>query len=258
MTYELRLSPKEREKFVNVMLRKLEKKMTIKDLAADINVSPRSIYNFVGDATKPPSKFLAAKIADYLSIKPTEYKSKNSFFILIPFAVCLCIPFKVKAIPEQQTNHHYEVEKADIYDEVFGIDYGTDFVPGYYEPIVNEDIPLIPEHQLAIKDICERKGISYPVMLALMEKESRFTADAKNGNNLGICQIHESFFDCDDYFDVVKNVDSATDYIQKLLIEYDGDYEMALQKFNGQETWKGKKSHYSTSILERSEYYGGL
>lgn len=256
MTYEIRLSEKEHTKFVNVMFKKLDKKkMNIKDLAAELNVSPKSVYNFIGDKTKKPSKFLAAKIADYLEMKPTDYKSKNSFFILIPFAVMLCIPFKVRAIPEQQTPT-VTIEKQNIYDEVFGVDSGTDFVPGYYEPLVNEDIPLSAEHQLAIRKICEEKELSYPVVLALMEKESRFTADAvsKDKRNYGICQINPKFFECEDYFDVVQNVDAATDYLKKLLDEYE-NYEKALTKYNGQ---NAAKSKYSSWILERSNYYESI
>lgn len=260
MTYEIRLSDKEHAKFVNAMFKKLDKKkMNIKDLAAELNVSPKSVYNFVGDSTKKPSKFLAAKIADYLEIKPTDYKAKGSFFILIPFLVLLCIPFKVRAVPEHTEPTVIIEPKTNVLDEVLGIDYGTDFVPGYYEPIVSDDIPLSAEHQLAIKKMCEEKELSYPVVLGLMWQESRFDPNAvsKSGKNLGICQVHKSFFKCDDYFDVLQNVDAATDYLKVLLDEY-GDYELALMKYNGQEVWEGKTSYYSTSIMERSKYYETL
>lgn len=247
LVHEIKLSAKEHAKFCDAMHKKLDSEgLSVKEFSKEIGVKPQSIYNFENDKTRNPSKFLAAKIANALKIDSKEYRIKSSFFCLIPLLILLFTPVDVKAV--------------DIYDEVFGVDSGTDFVPGYYEPIVSDDIPLTPTQQIAIKKICENKEVSYPIMLALMEKESNFTPDvvSKDKRNYGICQISPKFFECEDCFDVIQNVDSATDYIQALLDKYEGDYEMALQKYNGQEVHKGKKSKYSTWILERSLYYEGL
>lgn len=78
---EVKLNEKEHIKFCNVFADKLiERNMSVQDLADEIGVSIRSIYNFRSDTSKNPSKFLAGKIATYLDIKPSEYKNKNSFF----------------------------------------------------------------------------------------------------------------------------------------------------------------------------------
>lgn len=72
---EVRLSAKEHEKFLHVMECKLqEQNMTMVDLAKAIGVSERSIYNFRNDTSRNPSKFLGAKIANYLEIRPYEYR----------------------------------------------------------------------------------------------------------------------------------------------------------------------------------------
>lgn len=231
MKYEIRLSEKEHTKFCNVMHERLKKEgISVKEFSEQLGVKPQSIYNFENDKTRNPSKFLAAKIANALKIESKDYKTKSSFFCLIPLMIILCIPVKANA---------YEPT------EITG------------ERVKNESqIPLSEEHQVAIKEICEEKELSYPVVLALMEKESNFKADAvsPDGKNLGICQIHKSFFECDDYFDVIQNVDSATDYLQVLMKKYE-DYEKALTKYNGQ---NAAKSKYSSWILERSNYYESI
>lgn len=80
MVKEIRLNSKEHIKFLKVMHKKLDKKgLLTKDLAKEIGVSPRSIYNFESDTTRDPSRYLAAKIANYLGIEPKDYKDKSSF-----------------------------------------------------------------------------------------------------------------------------------------------------------------------------------
>ena len=72
---EIRLSAREHERFLQAMEKRLqERDMTIVDLAEAIGVSERSIYNFRNDTSRNPSKFLGAKIANYLEIRPYEYR----------------------------------------------------------------------------------------------------------------------------------------------------------------------------------------
>ena len=72
---EVKLTQKEHERFIQVMERKLsDEDMSLDDLAKAINVSIRSIYNFRTDTSRNPSKFLAAKIATYLEMRPGDWR----------------------------------------------------------------------------------------------------------------------------------------------------------------------------------------
>lgn len=91
MIRELKLNSVEHKKFCEVMHSKLnEKGMSLKELADEMGVSVRSIYNFEKDTSRNPSKYLGAKIANYLGIRPSEYRkstSGRSFFGCIAIAL---------------------------------------------------------------------------------------------------------------------------------------------------------------------------
>lgn len=261
---EVRLNAKEHSRFIEVMKKKIaDKEMTIADLAEEINVSPRSIYNFCKDTTRNPSKFLAAKIANYLDIKPSEYRSKGStsFFGVILVMLTASFVFARADAKEVQTRPHIVIEESNcnVEDEVLGIDYGTDFTPGWYEPIVDEDIPISPQEQLEIQKICADKNICPELVYAIIETESRYNPNAVNasGTCKGAMQINTRFHKCDNPFDLIENVDAGTTYLQTLFNDnedvalvlsiYHGETD-ALQKYN-----EGKVSSYARHILERSE-----
>lgn len=72
---ELRLSQREHANFVRIIENRLtERKMSIDDLAKEIGVSRQSIYNYRTDTSRNPSKYLGAKIAEYLQISLGEIR----------------------------------------------------------------------------------------------------------------------------------------------------------------------------------------
>lgn len=72
---EVKLTQKEHIRFVQTMEQKLQQLgMTMVDLAKEIGVSERSIYNFRNDRSRNPSKFLGAKIATYLDMTPKDWR----------------------------------------------------------------------------------------------------------------------------------------------------------------------------------------
>ena len=78
---ELKLNSREHKKFLEVVEQKIsEENMSYEDLADEIGVAVHSIYNFRSDTTRNPSRYLAAKIATRLNIKPKDYRVKTSFF----------------------------------------------------------------------------------------------------------------------------------------------------------------------------------
>lgn len=222
---EINLNIREHTKFIIEMDKKMqEKDMTIIELADEIGVSPKTIWNFRGDRNKKPSKYLAAKIHNYLGLNEKTYKDRNSFFFwILPFMLALFIPVQAQA--------------RVVYDE---------------------DLPLSYYEQYQINKMCEENDVCYELVLAIAEHESRFQADAvsSDGMCLGMCQLHKSFHKCDNFFDRVQNAEACITYLKSLFDEYEDD-GLVLSIYHGEsnafETYKdGKMSGYASEILERS------
>ena len=72
---EIKLNNKEHQRFLAVMEQKMsEQGMTIDDLADRLEVRRQSIYNFRTDKSRNPSRFLAAKIANYFGMLPKDWR----------------------------------------------------------------------------------------------------------------------------------------------------------------------------------------
>lgn len=72
---EVKLTQKEHIRFIQAMEKRLsEEGMNLMDLASEIGVSVRSIYNFRNDSSRNPSKFLAGKIATRLGLLPRDWR----------------------------------------------------------------------------------------------------------------------------------------------------------------------------------------
>lgn len=267
MTYrEIRLNANEHKKFLIAMQHKMnERGMTLTDLAHEINIGRQTLYNFISDTSRNPSRYTAAKIANYLDIQPRDYRSKGAFFLLIPLAFIplMLIPKEVKADTEwiePEIEYIREIDHEAIENEVFGVDYDTDFVPAYYEAeesyIYDADIPLEENEQEMIQKICERKDLSYELVLAIIEKESGYDAEAINntGSCLGAMQLNTRYHDIDNPFDLIENVEVGTDYLLKLFKEND-DVGLVLSQYHGEKDAfekyeKGVLSSYARHITE--------
>lgn len=182
--------------------------------------------------------------------------------LIIPIVIALAIPLMVRAEePKKEIDFSKYIikEEKDIYSEVYGEDNGTDFVPGYYETIIDESIPLTPEEQLSIQHICEQYQISYELVLAIIETESRYKADAVNPNGTckGLMQINTSLHECEEPFNAIENVKTGVKYLSELFEEYN-DVGLVLDLYGGYDfTYynKGEVSRYTENILRRSEEF---
>ena len=104
------------------------------------------------------------------------------------------------------------------------------------------------------------------LLMAMAERESRFTADAENGSCKGLMQVSvschkqrfvEAGWSTADWTDGYKNMYVAADYLADLFAEYE-DVGIVLGLYHGEKNAvsKGKSgylSSYVTGILERSE-----
>lgn len=107
------------------------------------------------------------------------------------------------------------------------------------------NIPLSAELQDFIVDACEEHHIEASVVVAIIQKESNFAANAKgdNGNSLGLMQIQGRYqkdrmdqLGCDDLLDPFQNVAVGIDILAELVDYYDGNLEMALMAYNAGQT----------------------
>lgn len=264
------LNASEHKKFCEAMHKALNKRgMTRKDLANEIGVAEKSIFNFECDTTRNPSKFLAAKIANHLDIKKKDYKSGGAFFLIPLIIASTILPIKTLAgEPEEIVipviEQVREIDHKAIEEEVFGVDYDTDFVPGYYEapnePVIDYDLPLSVELQEGIQEICANKDISYELVLSIVEAESRYTIDAHNPNGYyGLMQLGNwaiNHYGVSDPYDPLENIDAGTEYLKDLYEEYEDD-GLVLDYYSGNPYAEtnynnGKLSKYAKKILERS------
>lgn len=128
------------------------------------------------------------------------------------------------------------------------------------------DVPLSQEVQDVVFDECEKHDIDPALVIAIIERESSFTANAVNGagTTFGLMQIkkdrHENRMkklNCTDLFNPVQNVKVGIDYLAEMknqdkgilwtLMAYNGGWGYANDK-----TEQGVVSNYATSVLARA------
>ena len=104
------------------------------------------------------------------------------------------------------------------------------------------------------------------LLMALAERESRFTADAENGSCKGLMQVSTNFhkqrfidagWSTNDWDDSYKNMYVAGSYLSDLFRDYE-DVGIVLGLYHGESDAvsrgkKGQLSSYVNQILERSE-----
>ena len=132
------------------------------------------------------------------------------------------------------------------------------------------DVPLSHNLQDHIFSLCEEYGIAPEVIVAMIERESRYDAAAvgDNGKSAGLMQIQEhNHYDrierlgVTNLFDPFENVEVGIDFFAQCITRNGGNLEMALIAYNagqkGAETNyfnKGIYSNaYSQKVLEKAQ-----
>lgn len=128
------------------------------------------------------------------------------------------------------------------------------------------DVPLSEELQIHISEECEKYNISPSIVIAMIERESSYKADAigDNGNSLGLMQIQPrwnqermSRLGCTDLLDPFQNVTVGIDIVAEL-IEEDSDLYWVLMAYNGGQAYatknmnSGNISDYAIEVVERA------
>lgn len=113
--------------------------------------------------------------------------------------------------------------------------------PRQVEMKATYDVPLDDELQFFIVNVCEEHHIDPAVVMAVIDTESDFNADAigDNGASFGLMQIQERWhrermdkLGVTNLLDPYQNVVVGIDYLVELLESYDGDMTKALMAYN--------------------------
>lgn len=124
---------------------------------------------------------------------------------------------------------------------------------GYFR----EDLPLTYQEQDFLQSACEEFGVEYPLMLALIERETRFQNVAGDGgDSMGYCQIQERWWGwlmaeigAEDLTDPQDNFRTGCAVMAYLSGKY-GNTRDALSAYN---TGSPGKTEYASAVLEAAE-----
>lgn len=135
---------------------------------------------------------------------------------------------------------------------------------GYVPFPFSEDVPLSYEEQEALYGACEEFSVDYPLMLALIERETHFKNEVGDGgNSYGYCQIQPRWWSktaesigVTDLMDPEGNFRTGCAILTHLLDVYGcGNLTDALTAYN---TGHGGASEYARDVLEKQEKWQGV
>lgn len=86
---------------------------------------------------------------------------------------------------------------------------------GYFR----EDVPLSYDLQDALHAICDEAGVEYALALGLIQHESGFDPEARNGVSYGLCQLNVRYFPAD--LSPEDNLAAGIGWLGELLERYD-------------------------------------
>lgn len=130
-------------------------------------------------------------------------------------------------------------------------------------------VPMSEQDQETVFEICLDGGVSFPLVMALIEHESQFdrTARSSTGDS-GYMQINdcnaESLADLGytDLFDLYQNVSAGVYMLRDLFDKYEGDTTFVLMAYNAGETGAANQraagiyeTEYTVEILEQAEVF---
>ena len=101
--------------------------------------------------------------------------------------------------------------------------------------------------------LCEQDGVSYPMVLALIERESKYKYDAigDDGSSKGYMQVYQKYHQdrmdrlgCDDLLNPYQNIRVGIDFLAELTEKYE-DERLVLMYYN-----RGGRNKYGTGALD--------
>lgn len=202
----------------------------------------------------------------YRNGKGKQMKNKYlSIVILLIINLMWIVPCAIKYNEDYLAEPTTEITETEI-TEVH-IEESTEVeVAEPIEEVKFYDVPLSEELQLHIFAECEKHNIAPSIIIAMIERESNYKADAvgDNGNSLGLMQIQPRWnaermerLGCTDLLDPYQNVTVGIDVLVEL-IEKDTDLYWVLMAYNGGQAYATKNmknetySDYALYVVERA------
>ena len=130
-------------------------------------------------------------------------------------------------------------------------------------------VPMSEQDQQTVFEICLDGGVSFPLVMAMIEHESQFDGSARSDTgDSGYMQINDCNADSladlgyTDLFDLYQNVSAGVYMLKDLFNKYDGDTVFVLMAYNAGETGAANQraagiyeTEYTVEILERAEAF---
>lgn len=164
--------------------------------------------------------------------------------LICMIAIAIKMPTKSKAEEETTTATYYEEAKEDKSD---------------YEQYIDL-VPLEPEIVKHVVEKSQEKGIDPALVFAIIEVESNFKNEAKNGPCIGLMQVNCNNFDRPNQamaslISPSLNIDAGIEILSTYLKKY--PTEKALTCYNmGENGAKGRDtSGYAKKVLKAKEKY---
>ena len=125
----------------------------------------------------------------------------------------------------------------------------TQAVAAGYKPVDKLSIDL----QNHIYNLCVENGVSFPIIMSIIEKESGFNASASNGVCIGLMQLH-SAYNSGDLYNAYHNTELGIKLIGRLITNY--GLEQGLVYYNcGEYSGVYAPTSYSNSVISNSKKY---
>lgn len=159
-----------------------------------------------------------------------------------------------------------EVQKPDKYAvfDTMSADWGSEDVEGFTLYEIPEEYKrtggYFPEKvQVYTYCICRQYGVSYELVIAMIEHESgyRFDAAGDDGNSVGYMQIYESCHEdrmerlgCNDLKNPYQNIVIGVDYLAELLKKYNTEDALAAYNYGA----AGARKHLWSNGIHVYDY----
>lgn len=125
----------------------------------------------------------------------------------------------------------------------------TQAVAAGYKPVDKLSIDL----QNHIYNLCVENGVSFSIIMSIIEKESGFNASASNGVCIGLMQLH-SAYNSGDLYDAYHNTELGIKLIGRLVTSY--GLEQGLVYYNcGEYSGVYAPTSYSNGVISNSKKY---
>lgn len=199
----------------------------------------------------------------------------KNFVIAFAYTVCAIMSSCVYSVQAESPEEVVveEISAVVVNEVAVGSDIDLSVEVIEAPEVVYFDVPLEEPLQDRIFELCEERGIDPAIIIAMIERESRFRPSIKgdHGRSYGLMQIKPKWHQkranelgCPDLLNPYHNVTVGIDLLGDL-IETGGSLEWALMAYNGGAAYanrlaaRGEVSDYAKAILSNAEkFYEGV